>query len=187
MKVIGFLFWQDREGKFDNALEESLAEAVEKALSALEHSHSAASTEIYAVIQVLCGLAYYHLLRNRVPDAEKYVNKAISALCKADLQATIEAVRGAFPEHSVLSSGIFLEARSPAEEHVAAIAQIVFLDNTVALIAERDTLVAVEYVTALSSLRVSITYPLFTPQSHSKDVLDSLAGCLEVKSCSTQS
>lgn len=152
--MIGFVFWQEQEGKFDVALEDLFLETVENALDAFEEDDSGASDDINTLIQACCSLSHYYLFRNSIQPAENWLRRAVEAIGRLDLRMTVDAVRDAFLDDASLGSTIFQEARSIPEERVAVLGQILFLDNTISLLKESNPLLPDKYEAALFSLRV---------------------------------
>lgn len=153
--MIGFLFWQDREGKYDVGLEDLFLVTVDKALLEMSVKGEKSVDEINAAISACCGVAHYHLFRNRIEFAETYLRKAADFARELDLEATVAALRNAFSDDDMLSSGVFQDARNMPEERVAILAMMMFLDDSIALLENKAQILPPEYQKTLWSLRVS--------------------------------
>jgi hypothetical protein len=174
--LFGFHLWQVETATFSQGTENHLRALADESLAALENeTHELTLPDVATRIQVYCTHAGYHFYTHKLDAAREYLSRAADVVARVTTAAIVKAVLEAKFGDIELHTGPFLEARGAEEgthgplstplgtcsraiaELVAAVAQLAFMDRSISLMLDLDSILDADFENDFMDLKVG--YP----------------------------
>lgn len=156
--LLGYVYWQDANSKYDFAREQEFLLAVDAALLLLKSEEGFLSeAKLLILLRASCLLAYYHFWRMNLEPGMYHFNKSAWVAKYLGFPSIIQSHTISIPPGGRASGKICVDAWDEQEERVTALCQAVYIDSDVQLYKSGEPVVADEIVDAMFQLKVRRT------------------------------